>query len=271
MAPVLSTITVAGNSLFLQFDRDIDLSLLSDYYDGPAQLREKFFLQVAGRLRTLLSVSFSRDFPSRLTLTFSGAAARSDQDVLLDYADPPGNDGRGVVQDLLGNDLRTFLRRHADMFQSSGSVFLLAAGYRDLLLTDSATTGTGNGSANSIFVKQGLVDNLLFGLDGNDTIQAGGGQDKLIGGAGDDVMDGNTGSDIYLIERSDHHRRAEINDRGLAPLSPSTAAEFDELRFAATDLTGGSTLTVFAEDSGLEAVTIGIGRDVAADTRVLCR
>ncbi|MEB3335228.1 MAG: calcium-binding protein [Cyanobacteriota bacterium] len=266
MAPVLSRLTVSGNSLQLQFDRDIDLSIFSDYFDSASRLLDKFSLRIAGRARSLYLVSFSRDQPRQLILHFSGAAAASDQAVLLSYLDPLGDDTNGVVQDLYGVDLGKILARHADAFVSARNVLTLAPRYRDLTLTDAATIGTGNDVDNVINVRQGVISNTLLGLAGNDRIQAGAGADTLIGGAGDDTLDGQTGRDVYLIESSDHHGRAEINDTGMALPMPSSLGDQDELRFAATSLAGGSTLTVFAGDSGLEMVTIGIGLDITTVT-----
>lgn len=255
MAPILCDITVSGNALVLEFDRDLDLSFLSSRFETGQVLRQ-FFLQISGRRRELLSLSANPSQPKRLTLTFTGAAASSDQAVVLAYEDTFGDNPNGVVQDLLGDDLRTF-SRHVDTFESASSVLTLAAGYRNLLLTGTASIGTGNASANSIRVNQRSVDNTLYGLGGDDVIQAGDGNDKLIGGAGNDRMDGGSGSDLYLIERADEHVRGEINDTG-------ADRSVDELRFAATSLAGGATLTVFAGDIGLERVTIGTGLDATA-------
>ena len=268
MAPTLSSLTVSGNALILDFDRDIDLNFLTDRFE-TAQIRRRFFLQISGLRRDLLSLSATRERPRRLTLNFTGAAARSDQSLFLDYGDPTpfADDTLGVLQDLLGSDLRNF-SRHADTFESATNVLSLAAGYRNLLLTGTAAIGTGNASGNSIRVSQRSVDNTLYGLGGDDVIQAGDGNDKLIGGAGNDSMDGGSGDDLYVIERADEHTRAEINDTGI-PLvlpMPSPASNVDELRFAATSLVGGATLTVFAGDVGLEAVTIGTGLGARADS-----
>jgi Ca2+-binding RTX toxin-like protein len=189
--------------------------------------------------------------------------------LFLDYGDPTpfADDTLGVLQDLLGSDLRSF-SRHADTFESATNVLSLAAGYRNLLLTGTAAIGTGNASGNSIRVSQRSVDNTLYGLGGDDVIQAGDGNDKLIGGAGNDSMDGGSGDDVYVIERADEHTRAEITDTGI-PLvlsMPSPTSNGDELRFAATSLVGGATLTVFAGDVGLEAVTISTGLGATADS-----
>lgn len=119
--------------------------------------------------------------------------------------------------------------------------------------------GTGNAFDNRIKVNQLTVDNTLYGLAGQDTLEGGDGDDKLIGGAGNDSMDGGFGSDVYLIDRADEHSRAEINDTGIG-------LALDEVRFAATSLLGGATLTIFAGDLGLETVTIGTGLGVTADS-----
>lgn len=266
MAPILSVLTVKGNVLVLDFDRDLDLAFLSDRVE-TAQVRRRFFLQISGRPRDLLSLTGNTAQPRRLTLSFTGAAASSDQRVVLDYEDPFGENTNGVVQDLLGIDLRTF-SLHATTFESGSNVLTLASGYRNLLLTGRASIGTGNASANSIRVNQLDVDNTLYGLGGDDVIQAGGGNDKVIGGAGNDLMDGGSGSDLYLIERADEHTMAEINDTGigLALPMPPAVSNVDELRFAATSVAGGDTLTVFAGDVGLETVTIGTGLGATADS-----
>jgi len=257
MAPLLSSLTVSGNVLALDFDRDLDLAFLSDLGE-TSQILRRFALQISGRRRDLLSLSANRTQPRRLTLSFTGAVASSDQGVVLDYQDPIGNNTTGVLQNVMGDDLRTF-SRHADTLESASNVLALAAGYRHLLLTGAASIGTGNASANSIRVNPARVDNILYGLGGDDVIQASDGNDKLIGGAGNDIMDGGSGSDLYLIERADEHVMAEINDT-------SADRSTDELRFAATSLVGGSTLTVFAGDIGLETVIVGTGLGSTADS-----
>ncbi len=78
MAPTLSSLTVSGNALILDFNRDIDLNFLTDRFE-TAQIRGRFFLQISGLRRDLVSLSATRERPRRLTLNFTGAAARSDQ------------------------------------------------------------------------------------------------------------------------------------------------------------------------------------------------
>jgi hypothetical protein len=58
MASALSSLTVSGNALILDFDRDIDLNFLTDRFE-TAQIRGRFFLQVSGLRRDLLSLSHS--------------------------------------------------------------------------------------------------------------------------------------------------------------------------------------------------------------------
>ena len=55
MAPALSSLTVSGNALILDFNRDIDLKFLTDRFE-TAQIRRRFFLQISGLRRDLLSL-----------------------------------------------------------------------------------------------------------------------------------------------------------------------------------------------------------------------
>lgn len=106
------------------------------------------------------------------------------------------------------------------------------------------------------------------GTDGNDTLTGGSGADTLLGLAGDDVitgaagtdaMDGGHGSDVYVIGLSSHHAAAEIADTGTTGV--------DEIRFAASSSTSSTrTLTLFAQDGGLERATIGTGSGATAST-----
>ena len=112
---------------------------------------------------------------------------------------------------------------------------------------------TGNASDN--ILTGNAAANLLSGLDGNDTLIGGAGNDTLGGGAGNDVLNGGEGSDIYTVGDATYKLQAEINDTGLSGI--------DELRF--TSLLAGTTLTVFAGDTGLETVVIGTGTAAVAD------
>ena len=91
-------------------------------------------------------------------------------------------------------------------------------------------------------------NDTINGLGGNDTLIGNGGNDILNGGTGTDSMNGGEGSDLYIIATTAEHPAAEIHDNG--------SIGIDEVRFAAT---AASTLTLYANDTGIETVTIGTG------------
>ncbi|MCM8636354.1 MAG: hypothetical protein NFW15_10475 [Candidatus Accumulibacter sp.] len=96
-----------------------------------------------------------------------------------------------------------------------------------------------------------LVGSDHLGATGNalaNTLRGNAGNNVLDGKAGIDVLDGGEGSDLYLIAAASEHPAAEIADSG--------RSGSDELRFAATT---ASTLTLFADDRGIERVVIGSG------------
>ena len=86
------------------------------------------------------------------------------------------------------------------------------------------------------------------------TITGNAGANAITGTAFIDSLNGGGGADIYVVTTTAQHSAAEIADSG--------ASGVDELRFASS--TAGEVLTVFAADTGLEAVTIGTGTAAAA-------
>lgn len=87
----------------------------------------------------------------------------------------------------------------ADGYRSSvvSSIdFLLASGFVNLTLTDSAQLGTGSVDDNAISGNN--IANLLDGKDGWDTLVGGGGNDTLLGDIGNDLLDGGVGSDSMM-------------------------------------------------------------------------
>ena len=113
--------------------------------------------------------------------------------------------------------------------------YTLATNVENLILTgSSATNGTGNTVANTLTGNSAA--NVLNGLGGND------------------LMDGGDGSDIYLVATTAEHAVAEIHDSGTSGI--------DELRFTGTS----GTVTIYAGDTGLEAVTLGTGTAAVAVT-----
>ena len=134
-------------------------------------------------------------------------------------------------------------------------------------ITTATTALNINASAapNGLTITGNKGTNTLIGTNFADTLIANGGNDSLIGNAGDDLfnggagndtMNGGEGSDLYLITTRAEHTVAEIADNG--------SSGIDELRFAS--VTANHTLTVFADDTGLERLTIGTGTTATATT-----
>lgn len=145
-----------------------------------------------------------------------------------------GNDtlGGGVGRDLVsfqfsGLGVRAFLWDLRPQPTGEGSDTLTSI--EDLRGSNHNDLLIGDGGSNSI-----------SGLDGNDVIGGQGGIDNLEGGAGNDV---------YLIESPDDHTAAEIAD----------SDGYDTVRFATTV---ASTLTLFADDEGIERAEITLGTDL---------
>jgi len=75
---------------------------------------------------------------------------------------------------------------------SSGVSYALGDYVENLILTGSATNGTGN-----------LLDNLIQGNSLGNYLDGGAGNDRLIGGNGVDWLNGGAGSDIFVAELGD--------------------------------------------------------------------
>lgn len=74
--------------------------------------------------------------------------------------------------------------------------FTLVSNVENLVLTGSASSGTGNTLDNTI--RGNSEANTIDGVDGNDTLSGGNGNDRLIGGAGNDTLLGEAGNDILF-------------------------------------------------------------------------
>jgi len=113
--------------------------------------------------------------------------------------------------------------------------YTLATNVENMILAGSAAiNATGNTVANTLTGNSAA--NILNGLGGND------------------LMDGGDGSDIYLVATTAEHAVAEIHDSGTSGI--------DELRFTGTS----GIVTIYAGDTGLEAVTLGTGTAALAVT-----
>ncbi|MEB3357344.1 MAG: calcium-binding protein [Synechococcales bacterium] len=76
--------------------------------------------------------------------------------------------------------------------------YTLGLNVENLILTGTATVGTGN-ALNNVIIGN-ASNNNLSGLVGNDTLSGLGGNDLLNGGLGADNMTGGTGNDIYFVD-----------------------------------------------------------------------
>lgn len=111
----------------------------------------------------------------------------------------------------------------------------------DYILGNNLENLTLAGTANSKGVGNKLA-NVITGNDGNNLLN---------GKAGIDSLNGGKGSDIYVFDSAADHTDAEVTDTG----NMGT----DEIRFAAS---AAGTLNLFAGDTGVERVVIGMGSDL---------
>ncbi|MDQ6434370.1 cadherin domain-containing protein [Mesorhizobium sp. LHD-90] len=77
-----------------------------------------------------------------------------------------------------------------DIVQSSAN-FTLGANLENLMLTGTASNGTGNGLAN-----------VIMGNSSSNTLSGQGGNDRLIGADGNDTLTGGTANDVYVFGES---------------------------------------------------------------------
>ncbi|MGZ8176136.1 MULTISPECIES: beta strand repeat-containing protein, partial [Methylobacter] len=139
-----------------------------------------------------------------------------------------GLDDDIYVVDNSGDKVIELADQGSDTIQASVS-FILKANTENLTLTGiAAINGTGN-----------TLDNAIIGNTASNVIT---------GGVGTDALSGAAGNDIYLINAAAEHPASEINDSDGAS---------DELRFAS--IIANETLTLYADDTGLEQVVIGTG------------
>lgn len=129
----------------------------------------------------------------------------------------------------------------------------LAAGthYFVTFTAGSVTDLAGNayaGSATYDFTTLAPQPLVLVGTAGVDVLTGGDLNDVLTGLGGVDKLDGKGGSDSYVIGAASEHSAAEITDTGTSGT--------DTVTFAATT---ASTLTLFAGDTGIDAVTLAAG------------
>ena len=106
-----------------------------------------------------------------------------------------------------------------------------------------------------------MVDESIYGFDGNDTLNAGGGDDLLVGGAGDDILTGGSGEDVFEFNFDDIGTAAQpaedlITDFQTGPggdvidisdlLSPGDSLD----NYLSVSLEGSDTVLEVKSDSG---------------------
>ncbi|MDY0013340.1 MAG: M10 family metallopeptidase C-terminal domain-containing protein [Rhodocyclaceae bacterium] len=166
-----------------------------------------------------------------------------------------GNAGNDYLDGGTGND---------KMLGGAGNDTYVVDSTTDVVSETSSTGGTDSVNSTVSFTLGNYVENLTLtggtstNATGNtlaNTLTGNNGVNLLNGKAGIDIMDGQEGSDIYLISLTTEHTAAEVRDSGTSGI--------DEVRFAATS---ASTLTLYANDTGIEKVVIGTGTAASAVT-----
>jgi len=101
------------------------------------------------------------------------------------------------VIDAAGDVVTENLGEGADAVQSAID-YTLGANFEALVVTGTATSGTGNTLANTLTAND--LGDTLAGLEGNDTLLGGAGNDSLDGGTGADRLVGGAGDDTYVVD-----------------------------------------------------------------------
>ncbi|MDB9466702.1 hypothetical protein PN491_08890, partial [Dolichospermum circinale CS-539/09] len=133
--------------------------------------------------------------------------------------------------------------------------FAASGGYYDVL-----TGGSGNDSLTA-----SNVWSLIFGGDGNDTLNGGAGNDTLNGGAGNDTLNGDTGYDIVNYAGSHTEFQANILSDGSIQIKDNVTSNGDE----GTDTLIRVERINFAASGGYyDVLTGGSGNDSLTATNV---
>jgi Ca2+-binding RTX toxin-like protein len=195
-----------------------------------------------------------------------------------------GNSGDNILDGLAGNDslvgglgndtyiigagsdeISETASQGTDTVQSSIN-HTLGSNVENLLLTGTATTGTGNTLNNSLIGNS--LDNILSGSTGNDTLDGGLGADTLTGGAGNDVYVIDAG-DTIATESS---TTSEI-DLVKSSVSHTLGNNLENLELLGTDnltgtgntlnnkITGNSGNNSLLGDAGIDSLDGGTGND----------
>ena len=99
---------------------------------------------------------------------------------------------------LLGTDQNDKLSAYHDMDNN----IIKGFGGDDVLYGEEGNDSIDGGDGNDIIVG-GKGDDILYGEEGNDSIDGGDGNDIIVGGKGDDILDGGDGDDTYVFNIGD--------------------------------------------------------------------
>jgi Ca2+-binding RTX toxin-like protein len=147
-------------------------------------------------------------------------------DILVSMAGADTLSGMGgndvYVVDHLGDTIIESGNKSHDIVLSSVN-FTLPDLTEQLVLTGTATEGTGNalanilyGNANTNLLAGGAGDDSLYGEDGNDVLLGGAGNDQLWGGAGANMLDGGAGRDQINLSFWDSTDTVKVTNSGIA-------------------------------------------------------
>lgn len=175
-----------------------------------------------------------------------------------DYADTlKGMAGNDILVGGLGNDILDG-GLGGDVMQGGDGDDTYFVDNKDDTIIDTSGLDTVKSVLNNYILDSELENlTLLAGVlkgTGNalDNVITGNSEDNIIdGGAGNDTLNGGAGNDIYLFQSADDHVQAEINDTD----------GIDQVHFVATE---ASTLTLYADDVGIDQVVLGSANDTTS-------
>ncbi|MEI6029111.1 MAG: calcium-binding protein, partial [Betaproteobacteria bacterium] len=187
-----------------------------------------------------------------------------------------GGEGADVLQGGTGNDVYIVDNAGDQTVESSalaGEIDTiissvnrtLSTNIENLLLTGSATTGSGNTANNRIEGNE--LANSLLGVEGADTLIGNAGNDTLNGGTGADRMEGGTGNDIYAVDNVGDvvvEAADQGTDRVSSSVSYTLGANVENLTLSGTggiSGTGNELANTITGNAGANLISGAAGAD----------